>query len=345
VKKGIEINKDVFKRVSSTKETREFTISERTKSTNKDQSVADFVASQKRTSNTKGQESELAKDWGRFSDKGNSSVALPATKSNTQDKPKQPKQPKLTSAQRAQVEAYKLAQKMTLRPASISITSEFSSDSLAESNLRLDGIMPSGVGSARLSGKDASDTGAGNANIGHHTDTTSGNSAMGHQAYTKAGSASLQGEATAEVDAGNANMEHHGDSNAGVASLDPKKMRAAGQTEMGHHVGVRVSSVSLDGKVVDDAVGQVNMGHQKSKQVGVTLLEGRDHKAALSTTLCNTEALKAELAEGDEGSDTAGKNEKSVLSSRLAEKMSKIRSQSADITIDSEALQERFDKP
>jgi hypothetical protein len=342
VKKGIEINKDVFKRASSTKATREFTISERTKSTNKDQSVADFVASQKRTSNTKGQESELAKDWGRFSDKGSSGVATPATKSNTQDKPKQPK---LTAAQRAQVEAHKLAKKMALRPASTSITSKFSSDSLADSNLKLDGIRPSGGGSAHLSGEDASDTGAGNSNMGHHADTTVGNSIMGYQADTKAGSASLQGEATAEVDAGNAHMEHHADAKAGAASIGNQKIRVAGQTEMGHHVGARVSSVSLDGKDVDDAAGQVNMGHQESKQVGVTLLEGRDRKAALSTTLGNTEALKAELAEGGEGSDTAGKIEESVLSSRLAEKMSKIRSQSADITMDSEALQERCDKP
>ena len=114
---------------------------------------------------------------------------------------------------------------------------------------------------------------------------------------------------------------------------------------MGHHVGARVSSASLDGKDVDDAAGEVNMGHQVSKQTGETLLEGRDNKAVLSTTLGNTEAPKAVLAEGDEGSDTAGKNEESVLSSRLAEKMSKIRSQSADITMDSEALQERSDKP
>ena len=412
MKKGIEINKDVFKRASSTKETRVFTISERTKSTNKYQAAADFVASQKRTSNTKGQESELAKDWDRFTDNGSSSsVAKPGTKSNTQDKPKQRK---LTPAQRAQVEAHKLAQKKALRPLSTSITSETSSDSPAESNLKLEGIRPSGVGSARLSGEDASGTGvgnaemghqagdkagsaiieggttaeldagnanmghhadttagnaemghqagakagsasldgeataevdAGNANMGHHADTTAGNAAMGHQADAKAGSASLKGESPAEVDAGNANMGHHADAKAGAASIDGNKIRVAGQAEMGHHVGARVSSASLDGKDVDDAAGEVNMGHQVSKQTGETLLEGRDNKAVLSTTLGNTEAPKAELAEGDEGSDTARKNEESVLSSRLAEKMSKIRSQSADITMDSEALQERSDKP
>ena len=412
MKKGIEINKDVFKRASSTKETRVFTISERTKSTNKYQAAADFVASQKRTSNTKGQESELAKDWDRFTDNGSSSsVAKPGTKSNTQDKPKQRK---LTPAQRAQVEAHKLAQKKALRPLSTSITSETSSDSPAESNLKLEGIRPSGVGSARLSGEDASGTGvgnaemghqagdkagsasieggttaeldagnanmghhadttagnaemghqagakagsasldgeataevdAGNANMGHHADTTAGNAAMGHQADAKAGSASLKGESPAEVDAGNANMGHHADAKAGAASIDGNKIRVAGQAEMGHHVGARVSSASLDGKDVDDAAGEVNMGHQVSKQTGEALLEGRDNKAVLSTTLGNTEAPKAELAEGDEGSDTAGKNEESVLSSRLAEKMSKIRSQSADITMDSEALQERSDKP
>ena len=453
MKKGIEINKDVFKRASSTKETRVFTISERTKSTNKYQAAADFVASQKRTSNTKGQESELAKDWDRFTDNGSSSsVAKPGTKSNTQDKPKQRK---LTPAQRAQVEAHKLAQKKALRPLSTSITSETSSDSPAESNLKLEGIRPSGVGSARLSGEDASGTGvgnaemghqagdkagsaiieggttaeldagnanmghhadttagnaemghqagakagsasleggatadldagnanmghhadttagnaemghqagakagsasldgeataevdAGNANMGHHADTTAGNAAMGHQADAKAGSASLKGESPAEVDAGNANMGHHADAKAGAASIDGNKIRVAGQAEMGHHVGARVSSASLDGKDVDDAAGEVNMGHQVSKQTGETLLEGRDNKAVLSTTLGNTEAPKAELAQGDEGSDTAGKNEESVLSSRLAEKMSKIRSQSADITMDSEALQERSDKP
>ncbi|MGY8863222.1 MAG: hypothetical protein ACKVJ2_11400, partial [Pseudomonadales bacterium] len=142
MKKGITINKDLFKRASSTKETREFTISERTKSANKYQAAADFVASQKRTSNTKGQESELSKDWDRFSDKGSSSVAKPATKSNIQDKPKQRK---LTPAQRAQVEAHMRAQKKA-----------------------------SGAGSARLLGEEGPDTGAGNAAMGHQAGAKAG---------------------------------------------------------------------------------------------------------------------------------------------------------------------------
>jgi hypothetical protein len=443
VKKGITINKDVFKRASSTKETREFSISERTKSANKYQAAADFVASQKRTSNTKGQESELSKDWDRFSDKGSSSsIAKLATKSNIQDKPKQRK---LTPAQRAQVEAHMRAQKKALTPASILMTSEASSDSPADSNLKLEGLKPSGLGSARLLGEEGSDTGAGNAamghqagakagsasledgataavdagnanmghqagakagsasleggatadvnagnanmghkagakagsasleggatadadagnanmghhadakagsasleggatadvdagnaNMGHHADAKAGNATMGHQADAKSGSASLKGGATAEVDAGNAHMGHRADAKAGAANLDGKKIRAAGQADMGHHVGGRVISASLDGEDVDGAAGQVNMGHQGSKQAGEKSLEGRNHKAALSTTLGNTEAPKA------------AKNEKPVLSSRLAEKMSKIRAQSADITMDSDALQERNDKP
>jgi hypothetical protein len=415
MKKGITFNKDVFKRASSTKEPREFIISERTKSANKYQAAADFVASQKRTSNTKGQESELSKDWDRFSYKGSgSSVAAPATKSNIQDKPKQRK---LSPAQRAQVEAHMRAQKKALTPASTLMTSEASSDGPAESNLKLEGVKPSGAGSARLLGEEGSDTGAGNAamghqagakvgsaslgvgataavdagnanmghqagakvgsaslgvgatadvdagnanmghqagakagsaslegavtadvdagnaNMGHHADTTAGNAAMGHHTDVKSGSASLEGGATAEVDAGNAHMGHYADAKAGAASLDGKKIRAAGHADMGHHVGGRVSSASLDGEDVDGAAGQVNMGHQGSKQAGEKSLEGRNHKAVLSTTLGNTEAPKA------------AKNEKSVLPSRLAEKMSKIRAQSADITIDSDALQERSDKP
>jgi hypothetical protein len=389
VKKGIEINKDVLKRVSSTKETREFTISERTKSTNKYQAAADFVASQKRTSNTKGQESELAKDWDRFSDKGSSSVATPATKSNTQDKPKQRK---LTPAQRAQIEAHKLAQKKALRPASTSIISEASSDSPAKSNLKLEGVRPSGEGSVRLSGEDASDAGAGNAamghqadgkagsaslqgeaaaevdagnaSMGHHADAAAGNAAMGHQTDTKAGFASLQGETAAEVDAGSASMGHHADAAAGNAAMDHQTDTKAGfaslqgetaaevdagNASMGHHADAAAGNAAM-GHQTDAKAGNAAMGHQADANAGNAAMGHQADANAGFASLQGGAAAEVDAGNADMGhqvSKQAGEtllNEKTVLSSRLAEKMSKILSQSADITMDSKALQERSDK-
>ena len=388
MKKGIEVNKDLFKRVLNTKKTREYTVSEPTESTNKYQAEADFVASQKRISNTKGQESELAKDWDRFYAKGDRKTAQPNANSATPAKTR-----KLTAAQRSQIEAYNLSQKKALSSTSASIVSEASSNAPAASQAKLEGRRPSGVGSASLpgeeynagsagqaqmghhadakagaaslTGEDVSELAAGHAKMGHHVDGNAGfarlegdeptevevgNVAMGHHTGVNAEFVTLEGETGAEMGAGNAAMGHHAEVGAGNAVMGHHAEVGAGNAAMGHHTDVQAAPVGLYGETEHQAaVTQANMGHQKSKEASEDHLEGRDPTstsqvnlagvAALSTPQPSTPMKDVEDAVQDE------ENQESASSGRLAKKMSKIRSQSADITTDSEALQERNDKP
>ena len=388
MKKGIEVNKDLFKRVLNTKKTREYTVSEPTESTNKYQAEADFVASQKRISNTKGQESELAKDWDRFYAKGDRKTAQPNANSATPAKTR-----KLTAAQRSQIEAYNLSQKKALSSTSASIVSEASSNAPAASQAKLEGRRPSGVGSASLpgeeynagsagqaqmghhadakagaaslTGEDVSELAAGHAKMGHHVDGNAGfarlegdeptevevgNVAMGHNTGVNAEFVTLEGETGAEMGAGNAAMGHHAEVDAGNAVMGHHAEVDAGNAVMGHHTDVQAAPVGLYGETEHQAaVTQANMGHQKSKEASEDHLEGRDPTstsqvnlagvAALSTPQPSTPMKDVEDAVQDE------ENQESASSGRLAKKMSKIRSQSADITTDSEALQERNDKP
>ena len=388
MKKGIEVNKDLFKRVLNTKKTREFTVSEPTESTNKYQAEADFVASQKRISNTKGQESELAKDWDRFYAKGDRKTAQPNANSATPAKTR-----KLTPAQRSQLEAYNLSQKKALSSTSASIVSEASSNAPAASQAKLEGRRPSGVGSASLpgeeysagsagqaqmghhadakagaaslTGEDVSELAAGHAKMGHHVDGNAGfarlegdeptevevgNVAMGHHTGVNAEFVTLEGEADYEMGAGNAAMGHHAEVGAGNAVMGHHAEVGAGNATMGHHTDVQAAPVGLYGETEHQAaVTQANMGHQKSKEASEDHLEGRDPTstsqvnlagvAALLTPQPSTPMKDVEDAVQDE------ENQESASPGRLAEKMSKIRSQSADITTDSEALQERNDKP
>ena len=388
MKKGIEVNKDLFKRVLNTKKTREFTVSEPTESTNKYQAEADFVASQKRISNTKGQESELAKDWDRFYSKGDRKTAQPNANSATPAKTR-----KLTPAQRSQLEAYNLSQKKALSSTSASIVSEASSNAPAASQAKLEGRRPSGVGSASLpgeeysagsagqaqmghhadakagaaslTGEDVSELAAGHAKMGHHVDGNAGfarlegdeptevevgNVAMGHHTGVNAEFVTLEGEAGSEMGAGNAAMGHHAEVGAGNAVMGHHAEVGAGNATMGHHTDVQAAPVGLYGETEHQAaVTQANMGHQKSKEASEDHLEGRDPTstsqvnlagvAALLTPQPSTPMKDVEDAVQDE------ENQESASPGRLAEKMSKIRSQSADITTDSEALQERNDKP
>ncbi|MBT4239577.1 MAG: hypothetical protein HOD70_09255, partial [Oceanospirillaceae bacterium] len=84
MKKDIEVDKSLFKRVSSAKKAGKIALPEKVAKVNKHQHNADFVASQKRMSNTKGKESELAADWQRFSD----ADAINVAKLNSQSRGK-----------------------------------------------------------------------------------------------------------------------------------------------------------------------------------------------------------------------------------------------------------------
>ena len=392
-----EIDKDLFKRVTTTKKPREFSISERKKSTNKYQTAADFVASQTRTKNTKGQESELADNWGRFSASEEKSVAA---KSPTN------KVGSLTAAHKAQVEAHKLAKKRALKAAQKTALANASRQQVSAGQTELEGLRPStanqtkldadsspstndarqanmgdhagavegsvrllstetklqeaghahmghgaevAAGSASLAGDEVESAGAGHAQMGHHEGVGAGHAQMGHQSEAQtdraqmaeqteeqAGLSSLAGEETKRLDAGEADLGH-------------QKGRCVGQAQMGQQTQAQAGSASLQGADSEVRVGMANMGHHQARQANNDNVDGRQQGAvqdvalegrpAIATNATSTLGVNAEVEP-----EQAAVTEESALSSRLAEKMSKIRSKSADITMDTEALQERNDK-
>ena len=392
-----EIDKDLFKRVTTTKKPREFSISERKKSTNKYQTAADFVASQTRTKNTKGQESELADNWGRFSASEEKSVAAKSPTNKVRS---------LTAAHKAQVEAHKLAKKRALKAAQKTALANAPRQQVSAGQTELEGLRPStanqtkldadsspstndarqanmgdhagavegsvrllstetklqeaghahmghgaevAAGSASLAGDEVESAGAGHAQMGHHEGVGAGHTQMGHQSEAQtdraqmaeqteeqAGLSSLAGEETKRLDAGEADLGH-------------QKGRCVGQAQMGQQTQAQAGSASLQGADSEVRVGMANMGHHQARQANNDNVDGRQQGAvqdvalegrpAIATNATSTLGVNAEVEP-----EQAAVTEESALSSRLAEKMSKIRSKSADITMDTEALQERNDK-
>ena len=392
-----EIDKDLFKRVTTTKKPREFSISERKKSTNKYQTAADFVASQTRTKNTKGQESELADNWGRFSASEEKSVAAKSPTNKVRS---------LTAAHKAQVEAHKLAKKRALKAAQKTALANAPRQQVSAGQTELEGLRPStanqtkldadsspstndarqanmgdhagavegsvrllstetklqeaghahmghgaevAAGSASLAGDEVESAGAGHAQMGHHEGVGAGHTQMGHQSEAQtdcaqmaeqteeqAGLSSLAGEETKRLDAGEADLGH-------------QKGRCVGQAQMGQQTQAQAGSASLQGADFEVCVGMANMGHHQARQANNDNVDGRQQGAvqdvalegrpAIATNATSTLGVNAEVEP-----EQAAVTEESALSSRLAEKMSKIRSKSADITMDTEALQERNDK-
>jgi hypothetical protein len=85
-------------------------------------------------------------------------------------------------------------------------------------------------------------------------------------------------------------------------------------------------------------VGEAEMGHVDSGEAGVVFLEGRQEKTSRRST--DDDSIAASEMDGSDG-----KTKQSVLPDRLSDKMSKIMSETADITKDSKTLQERNDQP
>ncbi len=405
-----EIDKDLFKRVTTTKKPREFSISERKKSTNKYQTAADFVASQTRTKNTKGQESELADNWGRFSASEEKSVAAKSPTNKVRS---------LTAAHKAQVEAHKLAKKRALKAAQKTALANAPRQQVSAGQTELEGLRPSTANQTKLDADSSPSTNdARQANMGDHagavegsvrllsTETKlqeAGHAHMGHGAEVAAGSASLAGDEVESAGAGHAQMGHHegvgaghaqmghhegvgaghtqmghqseaqtdcaqmaeqteeqaglsslaGEEtkrlDAGEADLGHQKGRCVGQAQMGQQTQAQAGSASLQGADFEVCVGMANMGHHQARQANNDNVDGRQQGAvqdvalegrpAIATNATSTLGVNAEVEP-----EQAAVTEESALSSRLAEKMSKIRSKSADITMDTEALQERNDK-
>ena len=320
MKKDIEVDKSLFKRVSSTKKANKIALPERVAEVNKHQHNADFVASQKRTSNTKGKESELAADWQRFSDADVINVAKlnsqPSGKSNAHPTATlKSKVDQLSPAQRAQIEAHKLAQKNAASPSSTSLVSESTDQHSAMAKAKLDGLRPSssadsepettnfegskpaGAGQADLG--EHAPQGAGQADLGEHMPQESGQADLGEHVPQGAGQADLgdhvpQGAGQADLGdhapqgPGQADMGEHIDGTAGLAKLKGEQLAGVGQADMGHHVDGQAGFAALEGELpaqvtqVDmgdhlpaDAM-QADMGHQNARTAGTAKLTGKN---------------------------------------------------------------------
>ena len=391
MKKDIEVDKSLFKRVSSTKKANKIALPERVAEVNKHQHNADFVASQKRTSNTKGKESELAADWQRFSDADAINVAKlnsqPSGKSNAHPTATlKSKVDQLSPAQRAQIEAHKLAQKNAASPSSTSLVSESTDQHSAMAKAKLDGLRPSssadsepettnfegskpaGAGQADLG--EHAPQGAGQADLGEHMPQESGQADLGDHVPQGSGQADLgehapQGAGQADLGdhvpqgPGQADMGEHIDGTAGLAKLKGEQLAGVGQADMGHHVDGQAGFAALEGELpaqvtqVDmgdhlpaDAM-QADMGHQNARNAGTAKLTGKNaaQTHASPVSLDTVDTLETAPVADVKDSKANENNEESKISGRLTEKMSKIRAQSAYITMDSDALQERSAKP
>ena len=350
MKKDIEVDKSLFKRVSSTKKANKIALPERVAEVNKHQHNADFVASQKRTSNTKGKESELAADWQRFSDADAINVAKlnsqPSGKSNAHPTASlKSKVDQLSPAQRAQIEAHKLAQKNAASPSSTSLVSESTDQHSAVDKAKLDGLRPSssadtepettnfegskpaGAGQADLG--EHVPQGAGQADLGDHVPQGPGQADMGEHIDGTAGLANLKGEQLAGV--GQADMGHHVDGQAGFAALEGELPAQVTQVDMGDHLPA-------------DAM-HADMGDQSARNAGTAKLTGKNaaQTHASQVSLDTVEILETAPVADIDDSEANENNEESQLSGRLAEKMSKIRSKTDDITTENENLTELKD--
>ena len=376
MKKDIEVDKSLFKRVSSTKKANKIALPERVAEVNKHQHNADFVASQKRTSNTKGKESELAADWQRFSDADAINVAKlnsqPSGKSNAHPTATlKSKVDQLSPAQRAQIEAHKLAQKNAASPSSTSLVSESTDQHSAMAKAKLDGLRPSssadsepettnfegskpaGAGQADLG--EHAPQGAGQADLGEHMPQESGQADLGDHVPQGAGQADLGDHAPQGP--GQADMGEHIDGTAGLAKLKGEQLAGVGQADMGHHVDGQAGFAALEGELpaqvtqVDmgdhlpaDAM-QADMGHQNARNAGTAKLTGKNaaQTHASPVSLDTVDTLETAPVADVKDSKANENNEESKISGRLTEKMSKIRSKTDDITTENENLTEHKD--
>ena len=119
--------------------------------------------------------------------------------------------------------------------------------------------------------------------------------------------------------AGEADLGHHASGQAGAADLGHHASGQAGAADLGHHAS--------------DQAGDADMGHHVIAQGANVLLTG------------SAEATQGDSEQLDKEVKTIEEMEKKVPPHRLSEKISKIRSKTADIRNDTEILQERNDKP
>ena len=189
-------------------------------------------------------------------------------------------------------------------------------------------------------------TNAGKASLDPNAlDPKVGEADMGVHVGANAGKASLDPNAL-DPKGGEADMGLHVGANAGEASLDPNALDLkVGDADMGLHVGANAGKPRLEGNTSDPMAVQADMGHQESKKSSQVFLTGRHREAPVSSVSMSPTSA-SEASEADVGDTSSGAGNNAVASpSRLAEKMSKIRSKTDDITTESEVLQNSNNKP
>jgi hypothetical protein len=290
VKKKNQVNEDVFKRVSSPKEAREFTISERVTKANPHQHNTDFVASQQRVYSTKGKESELAKASEVAPEEVGRSAANPSASSSNLSKTKIRK---IEAAKRARLEALKRVQKPTLTASVIPPTTD--TDSTLPQTL-MDNQQTTGADAVALFGEKQKGDQTSQADMGHQGIKPASDASLAGRGENPAATYADSRQAADGmplvdlVDSPNndfgetllpdrlAGRAPSGEGLVGLLGEQPPNGVAnptASQADMGHHPSANAGAASLDGNLVDQAAGQADLGLHVKANAGAANLDGK----------------------------------------------------------------------
>ena len=290
MKKKNQVNEDVFKRVSSPKEAREFTISERVTKANPHQHNTDFVASQQRVYSTKGKESELAKANEVAPEEVGRSAANPSASSSNLSKTKIRK---IEAAKRARLEALKRVQKSTLTASVIPPTTD-TDPALPQAHMHNQQTM--GADAVALSGEKQRGDQTGHADMGHQRVKPASNASLtgrgeNHSATPLDSTQSADGVPLVDlVDSPNNDfgetllpdrLAGRAPSGEGSVGLPGEPLPngvanpTASQADMGHHPSANASAASLDSNLVDQSASQVDLGLHVGANAGAASLDGK----------------------------------------------------------------------
>jgi len=289
VKKKNQVNEDVFKRVSSPKETREFTISERVTKANPHQHNTDFVASQQRVYSTKGKESELAKGSEVSPEEVGRSAANPNASSSNLSKTKIRK---IEAAKRAQLEAAKRVQKPTLTASVIPPTAD-TDPALPQAHM--DTQQTTGADAVALSGEKQRGNQTSQADMGHQRSKPASEASLtgrGENPSASYADSTQAADGVPLVDLGDSPNHDFGKtllpdrldgrqpSGEGLVGLPGEQLPhstgnpTASQADMGHHASANAGAANLGGHLVDQAAGQADLGLHISANAGAASLDG-----------------------------------------------------------------------
>ncbi len=281
-------DKNLFRRVKKSKPEKDYDISKRTSRQLDRSEMADFVAHQQRILNTKGDESELAENWERFSnipkhDSEQQEDYLRRLKAHMDQSNLTPEQMYLEDNKVTGSETVGLDENTHSDADSEGQQGETSLEGNSPSKAghtelnandqqmqvdagaaHLDGQSPSGAGQATLSGEQVIDPQAGQASL-------AGQSAAG------AGQATLSGEQAIDPQAGQASLAGQSAAGAGHATLagDVVVDTQAGQASLKGSGAAKPDMATMQGaEVVDVLGGKASLQGQSPEQASFDQLQG-----------------------------------------------------------------------